>query len=528
MLRQVEIVRKEVRPNSKAQERFFESNEYEVLYGGSAGSGKSWCLVVEPLRYIGHEKFTGIIFRNSYPELERSIMPLCNEYYPHAGGVYHVQNKRWTFPSGATIDLGYMEKEGDWEIYKGSEYAYQGWDELTTFKKLQWDMLRAWNRSKVEGLPAYRRATSNPGGIGHAWVKKEFVDMCPPLPDGPKKQDEVTGLMWQPVKPSPTYFWTWEDEVTHFRMTSTRRFIPARVFDNQPMLKRNPQYVAALLQMPMHKRKALLEGDWEIFEGMFFGAFNERTHMVPPIWTPPKGWVLAGGLDYGNTTVLEVAAVVGGNELRVGDKEYMRGDIVNFAECCTFAETSEQRAHEIADVIEERGLWNLRIYHDSFLKTNPKDYQAKRSPLQTMQEIFRERLGSRAPILRMSSRKGAENKSYRVTCNEVFKNLINFELGEDAEMVKRPKWYVTEECPQLIKCIPELIHDPDSLRGLDFEHDERTEDHCFDSAKMNFLPLKEKIKTEDIDRPLEWWEEVGMASMHPQTQMETWRDPFKI
>ena len=263
-----------VKPNSKPQTEFFKSTEYEVLYGGSAGSGKSFALVVEPLRYIQYPRFTGIIFRRTYPELEGSIIPLAMHYYLAAGATWHEQKKTFTFPSGAKIRLGFMQHAEDWRNYQGHQYTYQGYDELTNFAWEQYEMLAAWNRSPVEGIPAYRRATSNPGGVSHSVVKKYFYDTCLPLPDGPMLYSDIARIWWQPMKSNKTYYTRNEAG-----RSLGRKFIPARVFDNVDLLKNNPQYVSQLLTLPEKKRKALLEGNWEVYEGQFF-CCDDQTEIL--------------------------------------------------------------------------------------------------------------------------------------------------------------------------------------------------------------------------------------------------------
>ena len=184
------------------------SSEYEVLYGGAAGGGKSWSLVVEPIPYLQQcSKFTGIIFRRTYPELEGSIIPLTHEYYLNCGAIWNEQKKRYLFPSGAVMRLGFMQYKDDWRNYQGHEYAYQGFDELTNFEEEQFTMLAVWNRSKQEGVPPYRRAASNPGGVGHLWVKRRFVDTCKPTTNGDRKWSILGQMYYQPMKSGPTYYY---------------------------------------------------------------------------------------------------------------------------------------------------------------------------------------------------------------------------------------------------------------------------------------------------------------------------------
>ena len=285
-----------VKPNSQPQLEFLSSPEYEILYGGAAGGGKTWSLVVDPLKFIPYSRFTAIIFRRTYPELMGSVYPLAQEYYLSAGAVWKDKLKSYVFPSGATIRLGYMQYAEDWRKYQGHEYARQYFDELTNFTEDQYLKIAPWNRSKVEGIPPKRRSASNPGGIGHLWVKKRFVDTCPPVPKGKKVYSKMAGVWWQPMKAGKTYWRKTKAPDGSIKYTSSK-FIPARIFDNTDLLRNNPQYVNQLLQLPERQRRALLEGDWNAFEGQFF-PFNPDEQIVKPFVIDNK-FPIYGALDPG-------------------------------------------------------------------------------------------------------------------------------------------------------------------------------------------------------------------------------------
>lgn len=456
-----------IAPNSRPQMEFFASEEDEVLYGGAAGAGKSMALVMDPCRYIQYPRFTGIIFRRTFPELEGSILPHTRDIYPHLGGTYNIQSKTWTFPSGAFIRLGYMQYEEDWRNYAGHEYAYQGYDELTTFRPVQWGMLDAWNRSKQEGVPAYRRGATNPGGTAHAYVKQNFVDPMPPVPDGPELWNEIVGMKWQPMRSGGPF--VWKDPNTGGK--TSRKFIPAKVFDNEDLLRRNPKYIQKLLRLPEYRRRALLEGRWDIFEGQFFGMWRSDVHVIPPraMKAPPTSWQTLGGLDYGNVTVLEVLT-------KAPD-----GTILNFAECYTTAETPEEKAEDISRMLIDRQLHRLKIVHDVDLAYTYQAYGGIDTPLKSFNRVMKARMGERRPRFTVVSKKRMENYLFRVACNEIMRNYLAWQQNEKGEITRRPKFLATGDSRHLITTLPELVHDPDSHKGMDFDQ-ESGEDHPYDAC----------------------------------------------
>lgn len=194
------------------------------------------------------------------------------EIYTQAGAEYKVGTHTWVFPSGATLKLRHIETAADAAKYQGHSYTWVGWDELTNWPDpAPYNQLKATLRA-AEGVPGKRiRATGNPGGAGHGWVKAYFID---PHPEGFQRiEDEATGM--------------------------GRMFIPARVQDNRILMHNDPGYVHRLKGVgDAQLVKAWLDGDWEALVGQFFSAWDSAQVLVES-FEIPDGWPLFGSMDYG-------------------------------------------------------------------------------------------------------------------------------------------------------------------------------------------------------------------------------------
>ncbi len=262
---------KEWRPNPGAQEKALASPVYELLFGGAAGGGKSDFLLVDALAQVRKPAYKAILFRRSYPELERSLILRSQELYPSEGGRYQEQKHRWTFPSGAIIDFGYLDNDKAVFDYQSAAYAYLGFDEATHFTEFQIEYLKSRCRCADPDVQKYIRYTSNPGNIGHTYFKKRFIDNKVP-------------------------FKTYHDAITGLSM----KFIPSKVFDNFVLMKADPEYVKRLEGLPDNEKKKLLHGSWDVMEGQYFGEFRTDIHVIEP-FTIPKDWKRYAGIDYGLT-----------------------------------------------------------------------------------------------------------------------------------------------------------------------------------------------------------------------------------
>lgn len=229
---------------TERQREFFDSRARFTAYGGARGGGKSWALrrklVAMCLRYAG---LRCLLVRRSLPELRANhLSPFLREY----GALlrWRESERALFFENGSRIDFGFCASDRDALRYQGQEYDIIAIDEATQLSELRFSVFKACLRGASD-RPRRMYLTCNPGGIGHAWVKRLFVDRQ--FREGECPEDY--------------------------------RFIPARVYDNQALMRADPDYVRSLESLPPRLRDAWLFGRWDVFEGQFFPEFDPNVHV---------------------------------------------------------------------------------------------------------------------------------------------------------------------------------------------------------------------------------------------------------
>jgi len=262
-------------PNEGPQTDFLAAPERDVLYGGQAGGGKSYSLIIDPLRYAHRPAHRALLLRKTLGELGE-LIDNTRELYPKAfpGAKYKEAKKTWIFPSGAKLYFGYLEKDSDVYQYQGLSFSWIGFDELTHLPtEFAWNYLASRLRTTDSEIKCYMRSTTNPGGVGHSWVKKRYIDAAPSNTAFEYGVNKRTG------------------EKLH------RKFIPARLKDN-PYLFNDGDYQSMLETLPEVERRRLLEGDWNINEGIAFPEFHRESHVIDPFQIPLH-WQRFKAVDYG-------------------------------------------------------------------------------------------------------------------------------------------------------------------------------------------------------------------------------------
>ena len=443
---------------------FQSRSEYEALYGGAAGGGKSDALVAEALRQVHIPHYKGIIFRKTFPQLRELISKSMNIYkaaFPNA--VYNSTEHVWKFPSGAKIYFGSMPNKDSYLNYQGLSFAFIGFDELTHFSREEYEYLISRNRADGKGIRVYIRSTANPGGIGHGWVKERFITAAPPnttirftaevrTPDGSLKTVE-----------------------------RTRVFIPSSVFDNEELLKNDPNYLANLASLPEARKNALLYGDWNTFEGQVFTEWKDHpenldrrnTHVIKP-FPIPKHWRRYRSFDYGYTKPFAVQWWAVDEDGRAYLYRQMYG--------CTDTPNTGLRLEPsaIAEAIreiedsEERGMHIIGI-------ADPAIWDESRGMAGTIINLFNEK----GVYFEKGDNKRLPGKM------QVHHRLAFDENGY-------PMMYVFETCREFIRTLPCLVYDKTKIEDVDTSG----EDHDYDAMRYFFMrnpiPSKQPVADKKI------------------------------
>ena len=309
---------------TERQAAFLAAKETEVLFGGAAGGGKSFGQLVDALlfalRYPGSKQ---LILRRTYAELEKSLIRVSQGLYPRSVYTYNASAHVGRFRNGSLIDFGYSAVESDVFQYQSAEYDVIRFDELTHFTEFQYLYMLSRLRG-ANGYPKQVKSSTNPGGIGHMWVKERFIDPAPP---GERIE-------------SPS---------------GTRLYLPSRIDDNPFLTKGDPAYRERLLALPESERRALLDGDWNLFSGRYFSEFLYQTHTVDPYEIPPS-WRRYRAIDYGLDRLACLWIAVDGERNAIVYRELCVSDRI-ISDACREILSATPREERIYATLAPPDLW---------------------------------------------------------------------------------------------------------------------------------------------------------------------------
>ncbi|MBR4457593.1 MAG: terminase family protein [Clostridia bacterium] len=447
------------------QRIFLSRPEDEALYGGAAGGGKSDALLMDAVRQVNVPNYKAILMRKTYPQLSELIERsrwLYARAFPKAryNGSEHV----WRFPSGAQVKFGSINHPQDRINYQGHQYDFIGFDEATHFTQDEIEFLRSRNRPSGPGTRVYMRYATNPGGIGHVYLKRRFVDPAPP---GTTIRETVRALMPNGKEKS------WQ---------LTRIFIPSTVWDNQALLKNNPKYVADLASLPEQQRKQLLEGSWDYYQGQVFGEWrNDPGHYLDQTWTHviqpfpiPAWWKIYRGLDWGYERPFSVAwYAIDGDGRMYRIREYYG---TNGQSNQGLRMTPDAVARKIREIENE----DPNIKGRSIIGiADPAIMHSQTGPETSVEYLMRKGANIRWLPGNHDRFQGLMQCHYRLA------------FGDDG----KPMFYVFSTCRHFIELVPALVYDTANPEDVDTD----MEDHIYD--EWRYVCMANPCKARQSSRP---------------------------
>lgn len=363
--------------------------------------------------------------------------------FPQQICTYNDSKKMWTIKGGSTIEFGYCDSESDVTQYQSAEYDCIRFDELTHFTEFMYTYLISRIRG-VNPFPKQIKSSTNPGGVGHAWVKARFIDEHEP------------GEMWT-------------DDLGRARI-----FIPAKVQENKFLMEADPKYIQRLEQLPENQKKALLYGDWEIFEGQFFSEFRNNTdgyldrkftHICEP-FPIPRSWTRYRSFDWGYSKPFSVQWWAVDND----DVAYLYREWYG----CTgepdvgLRLTPDEVAKRIAEI--ERELEPQGVFIDGIADPAIWDVQTGESIAEVM---------------------ARNNVHFRKADNKRIVGWVQVRERLKFDEEGRSAMYIFKTCRHMIRTMPMQIHDEHKPEDLDT----KLEDHALDSTRYFCMarPVKPRV-----------------------------------
>ena len=415
-----------------------------------------------PLSQIHIPHFRALILRKTYPQLTE-LIDKSMRYYPYSvpDAKYNQTLHKWTFPSGATLFFGSMNHPLDRENYRGRQYDMIIFDELTQFSWEEYSFMFSRNRPSGAGTFVCIRATTNPGGIGHTWVRDRFITPAPPM-QTVKQKIEVTAP---------------DGRIEN--KERTRIFVPATVWDNSILLQNDPGYLANLAMLPESEKKAQLYGSWDSFQGQVFTEWTDDrdhyrdrvgTHVIEP-FVIPRWWNIIRGFDFGYSRPFSVGwfAVDEDGRLYLVRELYGTSGVPN--------EGVKLEPGAIARKIRE-------------IENDDPNLRGRSISGVADPSIFDESRGE--SIARMMERSPnfilfSPGDNHRIAGKMQLHHRLRFN-GDGVPML-----YVFNTCRHFIRTVPALCYDQTNVEDIDT----RQEDHCYDMCRYVLMqrPISSSVPT---------------------------------
>ena len=446
------------KPQAGSQVAFMTCPIGEALYEGTRGPGKTDALGMDFAQFCGlgfGAAWRGILFRETYPQLADVVAKTKKWFYRIFPGIkFNASDYHWTWPTGEQLLLRHMRVEDDYWNYHGHEYPWIGWEELTNWKDIAcYDSMKVCSRSSHPGMPRRYRSTANPYGVGHGWVKSYFIDPAPP------------GVVIR------------GDGMPRVR-------IHGNVYENKILLAADPDYIIKLSSISdENKRKAWLEGSWDIVSGgMFDGVWRDEVHSIQPFQIPPR-WRIDRSFDWGSSAPFSVGwwATSDGTEVVTHTDEegpvkraFPRGTLFRVAEWYGWNgkanEGCRMLASEIGRGIRKRELemgWEGRV------QSGPADSSIfdTVNGVCIADDMANAGIGwERADKSPGSRRNGAERMREKMAAGLV-------------HPMEAPGFFVFNTCRHFLRTVPSIPRsdkDPDDVNT-------DAEDHAYDDARYRCL-----------------------------------------
>lgn len=416
-------------PNAR-QAEFFQAKEKFIFYGGAKGGGKSWAIRNKlVLMCLGIPNLKALLLRRTFPELYRNHILELQRELPKEAYKYNEQKHTFTFGNGSVLEMGSVQYEGDVFNYQGAEYERIGIDEAGQFSQFMFDNFRTNLRSVRPDVRLQMYLGSNPGGVGHGWLKRLFLDKEFEKGENPEEY----------------------------------RYIPAKVYDNLILMKNQPDYVKELETLPEDLRRAYLEGDWDVFSGQVFSEWRRDKHVTDYYPFPlEEAQERVISFDWGYNDHGAAVFLAKGKD----------GRVFQYREIYQNRKNPDEWAEELALAAQVLPVSFINLPHDCFSRQQGHD-----SIAEVFKRVF-QKMGVSIPIRRADSlSKGARANG-----------LALFHMWLSTAPDGDPYFQIHQSCKNTVRSLPELVYKQQGDNTSNSEDvDTDGEDHLYDAIRIAFI-----------------------------------------